>query len=262
MAINPTADVPSLALTYVLGKQNAPTNICVAAGDRLYLIQMVANGDVAPDGTVGAGAGYMPHWAYRPEWPRLQDVDDPPQGATLINGLNGNAATGPTIRVDLAYLYCPWAGQVTIEGGQGLQGNGSPTEIVIAYGWDQQSRQRQGWWKIFHEAALRIMGHSRRDGPLRFPRVPMDMRGFVKMTLTFWNSAPTGSPFALPIARPQMCDSAWTPETEQLVLDSGTGTTSTTVRTNGESNRAPMGGYSRVTAGNIPNNCIICGITL
>ncbi len=239
--------------------------ICVHAGDRLYLVSQTPNGTVIPDGTADFGAGFMPHWVYRPLWPRTEDAGDPPfdplTGAIdhKFDGLNGNSAEGPEIRVDLEYLYCPWAGTVKIEGGRGLV---DPITIIqIAYAWDQGARQRGGWWTFFMEMMNRLNGGVRRNTPIRVPRIPVDARLLLPHTLTFWNAFNDGGA-PLSIKRPQMSDSVWTPDSQQLVMDNGAGTGSTTVRTNGYGNRAPLGPYSRVTAVSNSVGCIIFGVTL
>lgn len=241
MAIQENAQ-PTLSATYVPGSKTWLQPICVEAGDRLYLIQMKPSGDISPDGTAGAGVGYMPHWAYRPSYMREQDLHDPPQGANLYDGVNGNAGDigSAPIRVDLGYLYCPWAGQVTIEGGAG----GNP--VQIAYGWDQTGRARHGWWRTVAEVFWRIMGRSPREGHLKMPRVPVDMRASAGMTLTFYNAEKDNNGNTFPITRPAWSTCVWTPTTESLILSNG-GATTTTVRTFGQSNRATLGAYTIIT---------------
>ncbi len=261
MAINVDARPAPLSYPYMPAVSGAaaqpPTqSICVQAGDRLFLIaNVLTDGNVLPDGTTGAGAGYMPHWVYRPFWCRTQDVNQPPADRAasgtrdpvkLYDGLNGNASVGPTIRVDLGYLYCPWAGVVCIEGGRAAGASGTCI-IQMAWGWDQQARQRQRWWELPMELIARITGTSRAVGPIKFPRLPVDGRLIAETTLTFYNAHNVDGT-ALAINRPQGADKVWTIDQQSLTLDNGAGTLSSTVRTNGEANGAPLGGFSRVTA--------------
>jgi hypothetical protein len=275
MAIVADATPPPLAVTYtpvVPGVPlNPPENVCVYAGDRIILVSETLTNpagamqpDVVPDGTAGQGAGYMPHWVYRPYWCRRQDVFDPPVDAggnvvKLYDGVNGPAGVGPTIRVDLQYLYCPWAGTVTIEGGSGPP-SGIACPILLSFLWDQQARQRSGWWGTAAEIARRIRGETRNWSPVKMPRFPVDARLAARMTLTFYNAFAGGR--ALSIERPECASSVWTPDQQVLILDNGPGTTSVTVTVNGESNRAELGCFSRVTAnaGNVA--MIIFGIEL
>jgi hypothetical protein len=274
MAINPDASPIPLSLLYtpnpVGGGTVPPPNqstiqaICVEAGDRIYLAAptvLTTGADVQPDGTPGQGVGYMPHWVYRPTWMRTQDVNAPPaEGTRLIDGLNGNASVGNKIRVDLdQMLYCPWAGQVTIEGGLGVpSGNGDPAQLQIAYAWDQKSRQHQRWWwPVDRETINRLIGLPAPPATARLPRVPVDGRFFVRHTLTFWNCGAGAT-----IQRPAFATCVWTPDAEGLVLDNGPDTTNTQVRTNGESGRATLGCYNRITVQGATNTQIIFGIDL
>lgn len=263
MAINATGmplTIPYKPAAAGADAQPPIQGICVHAGDRIMLVSnRLTTGNVSPDGTAGAGAGYMPHWVYTPYWSRLQDVNEPPNGGEvkLYDGLNGNAALPPTIRADLAYLYCPWAGLVTIEGGAGTGG----ATIEIAYAWDQQARQRQKWWDLPAQILTRLARPQGTFGALKFPRLPVDMRKQFSTTLTFWN-AYDGFNRPLPIQRPHMAVAVWTPDSNRLILDNGAGTTSSTVQVNGQSNAAPLGPFSRVTAVSDSVPCIIFGLGL
>jgi len=270
MAVNEDASPIPNFLTYTPGLKQWIQPICVEAGDRLYLAapmvlqdpQGLGGADVVPDGTAAQGIGYMPHWAYRPIWMRQQDVNAPPApGTKLADGLNGIASVGSTIRVDLGELYCPWAGTVTIEGGQGpliagVRTNAFP--LTVAYGWDQKSRQHQRWWwPTSVETINRLLGLPAPPAHGRLPRVPTDARLLIRHTLTFWN-CPDGTP----IQRPAFATSVWTPDQQGLILDNGVGTTFTVVRVFGEANRAPLGAYNRIVTVGGTNHCIICGIDL
>jgi hypothetical protein len=269
MAIFPDKTPPPLADSYTPGTQAWLQPICVAAGDRLYFISQtltdpngVGGMDLRPDGTPNQGAGYMPHWVYRPHYPRLQDVRDPPDGAKLYDGINGNAGPGPVIRVDFQFLYCPWAGVVTIEGGRGSVANPTSFPLLIAYGWDQSGRQRQNWAERITDVVRRVVSPLHRTDPIKMPRVPVDMRAYIRHTLTFVNAFNPLDGTALSINRPEMADSVWTPDPQSLILDNGVGTSSCTVPVFGESNRAMLGGFSRVTASGARVPQIIFGIDL
>jgi hypothetical protein len=216
-------------------------NICVVAGDRLELVNFIlvpADGNLQPDGTPGKGAGYMPHWRYTPKWAHKQDLNEDgfwhekvgngAAGTKLWRAANGNIGARPVIRVDLADLYCPWDGEVSVEGGMGPSGRPTSTQLVVSYIWDQTNRAR---------------------------RVPVDTRVKYPHRLTFRNT-----PVDKPITIPVKATAVWTPDTQTLVLDNGPRTFSSAVTVSGESGKAPTSGFTRVTAsgGTIP--CIIFGI--
>jgi hypothetical protein len=272
---DPPVSTGQLALPYTLGNRAFIQPICVAAGDRLMNVGTqpttggVDGGDVVPDGTAGMGAGYSPHWAYRPAWKRTEDLADPPLGGVLFDGLNGNAAVGPTIRVDLQHLYCPWAGVVTVEGGATPAGQPAPTILLISYAWDQQGRQRQRWEDTVVRLATMVRQFFSPFGifkgePLKFPRLPFDMRFPADVnshTLTFFNALDSnGNP--LPVQRPALATTVWTPDPQVLVLDNGPGTTPSIVRVNGQSNRTELGQYTRVRITGSITSPIIFGINL
>jgi hypothetical protein len=255
MGITPDTPLSPADANYTPGVISANTawkeNICVVAGDRIELLQFILTPDAAgggnlrPDGTPGFGAGFMPHWRYTPKWARKQDLNENafwedkvggPGGATkLWRAANGNLGARPVIRVDLDDLYCPWDGEISVEGGTGPLSTPTSTQLVVSYLWDQTHRSR---------------------------RVAADTRVKYRHRLTFWNPFNADSGAALPIQIPVRADSVWTPDTQQLVLDNGAGTFSSTVTVSGESGLSPVTGFTRVTAVAAHVPCITFGITL
>jgi hypothetical protein len=252
MAITPDTALSTQDANYTPG---AVANVawkeplCVLAGDRIELVNFILTPDAAhggnlqPDGTPGYGRGFMPHWKYTPKWAHKQDLNEEGfwdehnrkgSGAVkLWRAANGNIGARPVIRVDLDDLYCPWDGEVSVEGGMGASKAPTGTQLVVSFLWDQTGR---------------------------VPRIPVDTRLKYKHRLTFWNPF-NGEQVALPITIPVRADAVWTPTPQTLVLDNGPGTFSVTVQVSGESGLSPVSGFTRVTAvGAVP--AVIFGITL
>ena len=255
MAINPDQPLVQGDFNYRLGNPAAnsawnDSDICVMAGDRIQLVSMavfsLTSGtvDVVPDGTANMGAGYLPHWVYKPKWARKEDIHvinhvTENQRWAVDRGfraLNGNIGAGPVIRVDLEDLYCPWDGTVTVEGGSGPSSAPTSCVITISYLWDQTRRLN---------------------------RYPVDTRVKYKHTLSFVNAFNESTAF--PVNRPVRADQVWCPSNATgtvLILDNGPGSTQCQVTVNGEDGAAQLCSYTRVTALNQGVPQIVFGIPL
>ncbi len=179
---------PDEVTNYIPGTENFPTLACVAAGDRI-LPQSVTFATEDPFNTVERDAdGYLPHLAYYP----INDVQTDPRGGLTKEGAVGSNNSRPTpIRVDLGPLYCPWAGNVTIEGGTGP---GDPYgRLLVSYYWD----------KPWVERTRGTKGRT-------------DQRGIVLGTLTFYSV--TGG---TQIRRPKLAKAVISPDTRTIALHYG-----------------------------------------
>jgi hypothetical protein len=223
-------------------------NLCVVAGDRIELVNFILDppasrgGNLQPDHTPGYGRGFSPHWRYTPKWAHKQSLNE--NGLWNENGIassvpklwraaNGNIGARPVIRVDLNDLYCPWDGEVSVEGGMGASNAPKGTQLVISYIWDQTGR---------------------------VPRIAVDTRLKYKHRLTFWMPYEEDA-VGLPITIPVRADAVWTSATSTLLLDNGPGTFAVLVTVSGESGKSPVSGFTRVTPqGAVP--AVIFGITL
>lgn len=214
---DPQAAAPTVT-PYVPGTTQfaAMGNQCVEAGDRViwtstaYETLNAAN-TVRPDAD-----HFLPHFVYRPAYSRLQDPDDPT--VTTSNpreSVGGNAGGTPAIRVDFGPLYCPWAGNLQIEGGTGP---GAPFgNLLITWLWDRARRDRLKWYEVF-ASIMHAAVYAQPLNPERMPRVPTNQRGFTRQTLTFYNIAA-----GTRIPRPVCAQSVWTPDAQSLALDTGPG---------------------------------------
>lgn len=218
----------------------AGENICVAPGDRIIVVGVSflstpppgLFNEIRPDGTAGAGAGYVLHIAYKPWYYRLQDIDQIPEGAREWYGVGGNAVDSSIIRVDLQYLYCRWGGNVCFTGGVGPPGY--QPEVVVAYYWDR----------------------SQRNKPFI---TPTNQSGFVRHTLTFTNAfGPDGSP--LRIQRPVCAANVWTPQARGIQLDYGAGTYAMNTRTDSETRAVQLGSFTEITLTDKSEGEVIFGI--
>lgn len=235
MAIGPNNPVAPLQPNYKVGSAFFGDSICVMPGDRIIIASVTYSGtpppgatnSALPDGTTGAGAGYVPHIAYRPWYYRTKDINDPPQGGKPAYGVGGNAGQCQTIRVDLQYLYCRYGGVVSFEGGKGppgYTGGGGEQgpQATIVYYWER--------------AAMN-------SGLI----APTSSSGFVPHTLTFINSFDPIDGTAIPIARPVNASRVWTPQARGIVLDYGAGTYNMVTRTDGQARAINLCAFTRVT---------------
>lgn len=186
MAIKPDP-VPAAAesTVYIPGTENFPTLACVSAGDRM-LIQSVRFADENPFNRVEPDAsGYLPHLAYYP----LNDVNADPRGGLVKEGSVGSNNSKPTpIRVDMGPIYCPWSGNVNVEGGNGP---GDPNgRLLITYYWDKPWVERN-----------------------RNTKARTDQRGLVLGTLTFF-----GVPATTLIRRPVLAKSVISADSPRLIV--------------------------------------------
>lgn len=218
MAIQPQPPPdPNFVTRYVPGTEQfaAMGNLCVEAGDRLIWTGQTYDPHgvfPAPPTVVPDADHLMPHWAYRPAYSRLQPPDAPEVSVTNpLESVGGNNGSTPVIRVDFGPLYCPWAGQVQIEGGAG------GFELFITWIWERARRDRLKWWETMTTIIFSGVHGLPRDD-VRMPRVPTNQRGFSHQTLTFYN-VPGGTR----IARPSCAQSVWTPNALTLRLDTGAG---------------------------------------
>lgn len=225
-------------------------NICVEAGDRIWFVSMQfatpgSGNDVTKD-----ASGYFPHFVYRPIELFVQD----PRDAISINKpLYGVHGFGPpkTLRFDLASFYCPWAGEVSIEGGDGPVGENG--DLLIQYIWDRSPQQRLSWWQTLVEIVATGLGFGNgSQNPLsRLPRIPVEMRSLTRQTLTFYNVTPTDtSDGTIParVQRPSGARGVWTPDAQTLTADFGFGTTSAVLESR-HAQPIPLGPFLYVTTG-------------